>query len=94
MRFITVKDLSIRPREVWKMIANDDVVLTSNGKPMAIISGVTEEGLEKTLKIIRRSRFMAALEEMQAHAAEAGLDKMTNAEISKAIAGVRKSRKK
>lgn len=92
MRFITVRELSTKPRQVWEMIADDDVILTSNGKPIAIISGVTEERLEKTLKIIRRSRFMAALEEMQEHAVEVGLDRMTDAEINKVVAETRKAR--
>lgn len=93
MRFITVKELSTKPRQVWEMIADHDVVLTSNGKPIAIISGVTEERLEKTLRIIRRSRFMAALEEMQEHAIKTGLDRMTDAEIDKEISESRKARR-
>jgi antitoxin (DNA-binding transcriptional repressor) of toxin-antitoxin stability system len=94
MRFVTVKDLSTKPRQIWEMIADDDVVLTSNGKPMAIISGVTEDRLEKTLSIIRRSRFMAALEEMQEHALETGLHRMTDSGIDKVIAETRKARRK
>jgi len=70
------------------------VVITSNGKPIALLSGVTEETLEKTVRSIRRSRALIALEEMQKKSIELGLDKWTDSQIESEIKAVRKSRKR
>ena len=69
------------------------MVVTSNGKPIALLSGVTEETLEKTIRAIRRSRALIALEEMQKKSVELGLDKLTDSQIESEIQSVRKSRR-
>ncbi len=94
MRFISVRDLSTKPREIWTRIKDEEVVITSNGKPIALLSGVTEETLEKTIRSIRRSRALIALEEMQKKSIESGLDKLTDSQIESEIRAVRKSRKR
>jgi antitoxin (DNA-binding transcriptional repressor) of toxin-antitoxin stability system len=94
MRFISVRDLSTKPREIWSKIKDEDVVITSNGKPIALLSGVTEETLEKTVRSIRRSRALIALEEMQKKSIELGLDKLTDSQIESEIRAVRKNRKR
>ncbi len=94
MRFISVRDLSTKPREIWAKIKNEEVVITSNGKPIALLSGVTEETLETTVRSIRRSRALIALEEMQKKSIELGLDKLTDSQIESEIRAVRKSRKR
>jgi len=94
MRFISVRDLSTKPREIWTKIKDEEVVITSNGKPIALLSGVTEETLEKTVRSIRRSRALIALEEMQKKSIESGLDKLTDSQIESEIRAVRKSRKR
>lgn len=94
MRFISVRDLNTKPKEIWGKIKNDEVVITSNGKPIAVLSGVTEENLEKTVRAIRRSRALIALEEMQKKSIELGLDKLTDSQIESEIRAVRKSRRR
>jgi antitoxin (DNA-binding transcriptional repressor) of toxin-antitoxin stability system len=94
MRFISVRDLNTKPKEIWSKIKDEEVVITSNGKPIALLSGVTEETLEKTVRSIRRSRALIALEEMQKRSIESGLDKLTDSQIEPEIRAVRKSRKR
>ena len=94
MRFISVRDLNTKPKEIWSKIKSEEVVITSNGKPIALLSGVTEETLEKTVRSIRRSRALIALEEMQKKSIELGLDKWTDSQIESEIRAVRKSRKR
>ena len=94
MRFISVRDLNTKPREIWSKIKDEEVVITSNGRPIALLSGVTEETLEKTVRSIRRSRALIALEEMQKRSIESGLDKLTDSQIESEIRAVRKSRKR
>jgi len=94
MRFISVRELNTKPKEIWSKIKDEEVVITSNGKPIALLSGVTEETLEKTVRAIRRSRALIALEEMQKKAIELGFDKWTDSQIESEIKAVRKSRKR
>jgi len=94
MRFISVRDLNTKPKEIWSRIKDEEVVVTSNGKPIALLSGVTEETLEKTLRTIRRSRALIALEEMQKKSIQLSLDKLTDSEIESEIQAVRKSRRR
>ena len=94
MRFISVRDLNTKPKEVWSKVKDEEVVITSNGKPIALLSGVTEETLENTIRAIRRSRALIALEEMQKKAIKLRLNKWTDSQIESEIKAVRKSRKR
>ena len=94
MRFISVREMNTRPKEIWERIKEEELVITSNGKPIALLSAVNEETLEKTLHMIRRSRALMALEEMQKKSLASGLDKMKDAEIEAAIRAIRKTRRK
>jgi antitoxin (DNA-binding transcriptional repressor) of toxin-antitoxin stability system len=94
MRFISVREMNTKPKEVWRKIKEEELVITLNGKPIALLSEVSEETLEKTIRMIRRSRALMALEEMQKKSLASGLDKMTNAEIEAEIWAVRKNRRK
>jgi antitoxin (DNA-binding transcriptional repressor) of toxin-antitoxin stability system len=94
MRFISVRELSRKPKEIRRKIKHEEMVITSNGKPIAILSGVTEETLEKKLRAIWRSRAVIALEEMQKRSLKLGLDKLTDSEIETEIQAVRKARRR
>jgi antitoxin (DNA-binding transcriptional repressor) of toxin-antitoxin stability system len=94
MQFISVREMNTKPKEIWEKIKNEEVVITSNGKPIALLSAVSEDTLERTLRMIRRSRALMALEEMQKKSLQSGLDKITDAEIESEIKAVRKSRPK
>jgi len=93
MRFISVRELNARPKEVWAELKNGEMVVTSNGKPLALLSPVTEKTMEKTLKMIRRSRALMALEEMQKKSLAEGLDQLSDSEIEAEIRAVRKERR-
>jgi len=94
MRFISVRDLNTKPKEIWSKIKDEEIVITSNGKPIALLSGVTEETLENTVRAIRRSRALIALEGMQNKSLATGLDRLTDAQIEAEIQKVRKSRRR
>jgi antitoxin (DNA-binding transcriptional repressor) of toxin-antitoxin stability system len=93
MRFISVRELNTKAKEIWGKIKDEEVVITLNGKPVALLSGVTEETLEKTLQTIRRSRALWALEGMQKKSMETDLDQWTDSQIEAEIRAVRKSRR-
>ena len=95
MKFVTVRDLRAKSGEVWKnLLSEKDLVLTNNGKPIALLSSITEGNIEKSLAAVRRARALDALEQMQTQSVERGLDRMTLTEINAEIAEVRRARKK
>jgi prevent-host-death family protein len=93
MRFVSVRDLNTKPKEVWDKAKESDVVVTSNGKPIAVLTAVTEATLERQLQALRRSRALMALEDMQKAAAERGLDGWSEEQIDSEIQAVRKTRR-
>jgi antitoxin (DNA-binding transcriptional repressor) of toxin-antitoxin stability system len=95
MKFVSVRDFRIRPGDVWKQLKiYKDVVITSNGKPIAIINPVEDENLENSIAVLRRARALLALEEMQKKAALKALDKLTEEEIEEEIKSARLERNK
>ena len=43
MKFVTVRDFRNSSRDIWEKVSNDeDVVVTNNGKPTAILVNVNE----------------------------------------------------
>jgi antitoxin (DNA-binding transcriptional repressor) of toxin-antitoxin stability system len=94
MKFITVRDLRGRPAQVWKqLIKVREMVLTLNGKPIAIISSTSEDLLEKNLAELRKAQAISAFEAIQAESVSKGLDKMTMDEIDAEIQAYRKDRR-
>lgn len=95
MEFITIRDLRTRPAEVWeKLRQRQDLVLTSNGKPLAILAGVEETQLEETLAALRRARVQAAVTRLRQAATAQGMESLTAEEIDAEIGAVRAERAK
>jgi PHD/YefM family antitoxin component YafN of YafNO toxin-antitoxin module len=90
MRFVSVRDLRGRSAQVWKDLALEkDLVVTSNGKPVAILSSVSDAALEQFLQAIRRARAIAAVETLQSRSVWAGMSKLSPNEVNAEIAAVR-----
>jgi len=82
MKFLSVRDLRSKSAEVWKgLTAEREMVVTSNGRPIAILSAVTEETLEETIAAIRRSRAVAAVSALQRQSVQKGKSAITPTEI-------------
>ncbi len=93
MGYVTVRDLRLRPGEVWqKLREQGQLVLTNNGRPVAIIAEVAEEDVEATLAALRRARAQAAVSRMRASAQEQNLDKLAAEDVDAEIAAVRAGR--
>lgn len=94
MEFVTVRDLRLKPADVWeKLHQQRELVLTSNGRPVAIIAGVGEDDVEETLVALRRARAQVAVSRLRRAAAERGVDRLSAAEIEAEIAQVRRERR-
>lgn len=93
MKFISARDLRLKSGEVWKKLKSEgDLVVTSNGKPVAVLSDVGEENLEMQLKALRRARAELAVNEIQQRSSEKGLDNINPEEIEAEIKAAREKR--
>ena len=94
MKFVSVRELRLKPGEIWKRLQTErDLIITSNGKPIALLTGLSEETLEKTLTALRRTRALLAMEEMQRISVELGLDKLSDEEIEAEVKAARSHRR-
>jgi len=95
MKFLSVRDLKTKSSQVWKDLPRQkDMVITSNGRPIAILSSVNENNLEQILSAFRQSRAMEAVTSIQYESVRKGTDKITLEEINNEIKSVRSKRKK
>ncbi|MCL1932031.1 MAG: type II toxin-antitoxin system Phd/YefM family antitoxin [Treponema sp.] len=95
MKFISVKDFRTAPADIWKKLsAEREMVVTNNGKPLALVIPVKEDMLEDTVSAIRRIKALNALKKMQEISASLGNDKMTLEKINTVIKDIRGKNKK
>jgi PHD/YefM family antitoxin component YafN of YafNO toxin-antitoxin module len=92
MKFLSVRELRSSTAHLKEMLPdNGKVVLTTNGKPAALIIEVDEESFEETMDDLRAARARRAIRRIQEQSVRAGLDSMTldeiNAEINSPRAG-------
>ncbi|MBT9162368.1 MAG: hypothetical protein DDT27_00926 [Dehalococcoidia bacterium] len=90
MKFVTVRDLRLKPGEIWKRLEMErELIITSNGKPIALLTGINEDTMERTCTTLRRTRAILAMEEMQRTSVQLGLDKLSEEEIEAEVKVVR-----
>ena len=70
-----------------------DMVVTSNGKPVGILSAATENTVEESLNAVGRARATLAVMKIQMESVKKGTDKMTLDEINREIAAARRQRR-
>jgi len=93
MKFVSTRDLRNRPGLVRELAREDDIVLTANGKPIALLLGVEDDDLEETAHAIRQTRAQRALSRMRSQAERQGLSHMSPSQINAEIRAVRSKRK-
>ena len=94
MKFVSVRELRNRTSQLWRDLERErDLIVTSHGKPVAILSATDEHSLERALGDIRRSRARAALAEIHREAARRGLDRLSMEAIDADIKAVRSRRR-
>lgn len=93
MKFVTVRDFRIRPGAVWSNLEkNEEVIITSNGKPIALLTGVSDINFDETLKALRRAKAELAVSKMRKASVKKGLPRLTPEEIETEILAARKAR--
>jgi antitoxin (DNA-binding transcriptional repressor) of toxin-antitoxin stability system len=94
MKFLSVRDLRGNSAQVWKNLLRErEMVVTSHGRPVAILSAVGEEDLEQSLAAWRRVRATQAIASIQYNSMLKGTDRITMDEIDAEIRKARKERR-
>lgn len=94
MKFITVRDIRTSPARIWKELPDErEMVITHNGKPIALLTPLSDSNLEETLSELRRARAIHAVKEMQQKARKDGIADMSIEDIDAEIQKTRKKKK-
>ena len=95
MKFVSSRDLRINPGAVWKRLRQEkDLVITSNGKPVGVLTFADEDSLEDVLTTLRQGRALAATARIRQRATGKGLDRLSDNDIETAIQRSRALRRK
>lgn len=84
MKFYSMRDLRTESKRMWENLsANEEVVITNNGKPAALMIDVNEDNFEEMLRAVRQAKAMLAINSMRATAYSYGYlsEEEINAEI-------------
>ena len=94
MRFVSSREFRIRPGRVWSDLKKErDLVVTSQGKPIAILTRAADTTLERDLAVLRRARALAAVDAIQRRSVERGFNRLTLADINREIRAARRARR-
>ena len=94
MKIVSDREFRNEPGRVRKALAQQDVVITSRGKPYAVMLPVSEaQNIEEVLLLASRIRAQMALSSVRAKATQCGLDELSAAEIDAEIQAVREQRR-
>jgi antitoxin (DNA-binding transcriptional repressor) of toxin-antitoxin stability system len=95
MKFVSVRDFRTASANIWKTLPEEqEMVITNNGKPIALLTPLSDKTLEDTLSAVRRAKAINAVKLIQQQSIKSGLDKITLEEINAEIKIARKDRKR
>ncbi len=93
MKFMTMRELRLKTAELRKdLSADEEVVLTANGKPVGLLTAIDAGNLEAELIAVRRARARSALDRIRASARGEGKDLMAADHVDELVARSRKER--
>lgn len=91
MKAITIRDLRSQPKQVQNTLAREgEALLTSSGKPVAVLIAVDAENVDETLALIRRARAQQALGTLRAAAKRSGVDNLSADAIERLVKKTRR----
>lgn len=93
MKFLSVRDLRGKSAQIWKKLPEErEMIITSNGRPIAILASVSESNVEESLSAFRQARAVEAVAGLQRRSVELGTDRISMDEIDAEIKATRKKR--
>ncbi len=95
MKFLSVRDLRSNSARVWRELPEEkEMVVTSNGRPVAVLTTVDESNVEQSLAAWRKVRATQAIATIQLESVQKGTDRMSMCDIDSEIKKVRQARRK
>ncbi len=95
MKFISVRDLRSKMSSLWKLLPEEkELVVTRNGRPIAVLTAVDEDRFEESLAAIRRAKAIEAVAQLQRNSTAQGKSEIKRTEIDAEIKRVRRARAK
>jgi len=95
MRFLSVRDLKAKSAKVWQELSDQrEMVITNNGRPIALLSSINEDNLEQVLTAFRQARASNAVSLIQYESIQKGTDGISLEEVNAEVRAVRFKRKK
>ena len=94
MKFVASRELRINPGAVWNLLRDEkDLVVTSNGKPIGVLTIADEDSLEDVLAVLRQGRAQAAVVNLRRIAHDRALDRLTDEQVEEVIRKARRPRR-
>lgn len=94
MKFLSIRDLRTKSSQIWQELPEQrEVIITNNGRPIAILSSISENDLEQVLSAFRQARASRAVAALQLDSVKRGNDKISMEEINSEIKSARAKRK-
>ena len=87
MNYCTIRDLRTNSKKIW---GKDDVIITNNGKPKAVLIKTDEKNFINTLSLIASERSEQAVKDIRKESKKKGY--FTDEEIDAEIKAVRKKK--
>jgi len=93
IKFVSVRDLRSKSAQLWKELPEErGMVITVNGRPIAILAAISESNLEESLAAFRQARAVDAVTSLQRRSIAHGTDSISLDQINAEIKAVRKKR--
>ena len=90
MRFMSVRELAKSTNQLKRALTDDGkIVVTSAGKPTALMIQVSEANFEETLTLLNHLMLSKSVRDMRQIAAQNGLENLSMDEIDQEIAQYR-----
>lgn len=95
MSTISVSDLKRKPVKQWlKSAGKGELVITSNGQPVALLLGTAGSSVESTRALVRSVRALQAQTALQQTAGTNGTASLSSSDIDAEIAAARRARRR
>ena len=95
MKFLSVRDLRGKSAQVWRELPNErEMVITSNGHPVAVLAAVDESSVEESLSAWRQVRATQAIMSIQQKSMRQETDSVSMDDINAEIKKARNTRRK
>lgn len=90
MKFVPVREFRLHPGSIWRKLKEErELILTSRGRPVGLLAPLDEGSFDRTLRMWRQARGMAALAQLQEEAKRKGLNRLKPSQIQEEIEQVR-----